>query len=202
MSLREIRACYDNDGVWVYQAYKPEIVAAALEKGTFSTGFNLERMTWIKPSFGWMLYRSGFASKHRQTAILKIKVCHEGFQEILGLAEMTSYDRARFESEDAWQRALKHSKVRVQWDPDRTLRLHKLERRAIQIGVRGEVVRRYVNEWILDMVEVTKLAVACGEAAKRQVEAPPVPEERVYTVDASIRARLRMDLPEAEQVHA
>ena len=196
MSLREIRASYDEEGVWVYQAYKPEIVAAALEKGTFGKGFSLERMTWIKPSFGWMLYRSGFASKHRQTAILKIKVCHEGFREILGLAELTSFDRSRFDTKGEWQLALKHSKVRVQWDPDRALRLHKLERRAIQIGIRGEVVSRYVNEWIVDMVEVTALAKACGEAARGRTQAPEVPEETVYPVSEVIRARLQMDREE------
>jgi len=192
MSLREVRACYDEQGIWVYQAYKPEIVAAALEKGTFGKGFGLERMTWIKPSFGWMLYRSGFASKRRQTAVLKIKLSHEGFQEILSNAEMTSYDRARFATENDWQVALKHSTVRVQWDPDRTLRLHKLERRAIQVGIRGEMVHRYINEWIIDLEEVTALALDCGVAAKNRTEPPAVPEERMYPVSDAIRSRLQM----------
>jgi hypothetical protein len=50
-------------------------------------------MTWIKPSFGWMLYRSGYATKHRQESILKIKLTHQGFQEILFQAIPTSFDR-------------------------------------------------------------------------------------------------------------
>ena len=83
MSERQIYAAYDDEGVYVYQAFKPSIVKAALDKGTFGAGFNMERMTWIKPSFGWILYRSGYATKTRQEAILKIKLTHEGFLKIL-----------------------------------------------------------------------------------------------------------------------
>ena len=80
MPEQRIYAHYDDQGIFVYQAYKPSIVKAALEKGTFGAGFNRERMTWIKPSFAWMLYRSGYATKTRQEAILKIKLTHEGFK--------------------------------------------------------------------------------------------------------------------------
>ena len=61
--MRKIFANYDEEGIYVYQAFKPTIVAAALKHGTFDKGFSLDRMTWIKPSFGWMLYRSGYATK-------------------------------------------------------------------------------------------------------------------------------------------
>ena len=70
---RRIFASYDDEGIYVYQAFTPTTVASALKRGTFDRGFSLDRMTWIKPSFGWMLYRSGYASKHRQEAILKIR---------------------------------------------------------------------------------------------------------------------------------
>ena len=39
--------------------------------------FNPTRMTWIKPSFAWVLYRSGYGRKHNQTRILKVKLAHE-----------------------------------------------------------------------------------------------------------------------------
>lgn len=79
----QVLAEYDDDGIYIYQAFKDNIVDAALKKGTFGEGFSLDRMTWIKPSFGWMLYRSGYATKKRQTRIVKVKMTHEGFQEIL-----------------------------------------------------------------------------------------------------------------------
>lgn len=184
---RRIYAAYDDEGIYVYQAFKPMIVAAALEKGTFGQGFNLERMTWIKPSFAWMLYRSGYATKTRQEAILKIKITHEGFLTILGESVETTYNPRVYDSPDDWRLALKKSKVRHQWDPERDLKLVKHPtRRAIQIGIRGWVVQKYVNEWIIELAEVTDLAHAIKNAKDKKQPLPPVPEERVYEVDKAL----------------
>lgn len=189
---RQILAQFDEQGIWVYQAFKPSIVRAALEKGTFGAGFSLERMTWIKPSFGWMLYRSGYATKSRQEAIAKVKLSHDGFRQILGQAVLTTYDPALHETEWDWHRALDASDVRVQWDPDRSLKLGRLERRAIQIGLRGAIVRRYVEDWIIGLEEVTELAQAVRKAVEAKTDLPSVPEERLYAVDAVTTKRLGM----------
>ena len=184
---RQIYADYDETGINVYQAFKPSIVKTALEQGTFGAGFNMERMTWIKPSFAWMLYRSGYATKTRQEAILKIKLTHEGFREILSHSVETSYNPSVYEDEDEWRRILKKSSVRHQWDPERNLKLGKLERRAIQIGIRGWVVEKYVNEWIIGLEEVTKLAHEIHNAVKNKgSDLPAVPSERVYPVDKTL----------------
>jgi hypothetical protein len=65
------------------------------------------RMTWIKPSFAWMLYRAGYGRKTGQTRILKLKLPHAAVAELLSACEC------------------KHggggSKGRVQWDPSRDL---------------------------------------------------------------------------------
>ncbi|WP_372367901.1 DUF4291 domain-containing protein [Candidatus Uabimicrobium sp. HlEnr_7] len=189
---KQIYAHFDNEGIYVYQAFKPEIVAAALEKGTFGKGFNMDRMTWIKPSFAWMLYRSGYASKHRQEAILKIKICHEGFLEILREAVPTSHDESLFSSEKEWHNKLKKSLVRYQWDPERDLHMRKIGRRAIQLGIRGEIVTRYVNEWIISLEEVTALAheVKNSLSAKKL---PSVPIESIYQIkDQDLRQQMQI----------
>ncbi|MEO1441051.1 MAG: DUF4291 domain-containing protein [Chloroflexota bacterium] len=190
---KQVLAAYDDEGVYVYQAFRPEIVQAALEKGTFDKGFGMDRMTWIKPSFGWMLHRSGYASKSRQQAIAKIKITHEGFRQALAWAVLTSWNPDAYSSADEWRAALKASPVRVQWDPDRTLADHKLERRAIQIGLRGKAVYAYVNEWIIGLEDVTALAHRIGELkrAKKAIEVD-VPDERVYPVEAEVMQRLGM----------
>lgn len=189
--MRQILAAYDEAGIFVYQAFNPAIVAAALEKGTFGQGFSLERLTWIKPSFGWMLHRSGYASQHNQEAILKIKLSHDGFLAILGQAVETSHNPRLYADIHRWKSALDKSDVRIQWDPDRDLYDHRLERRAIQIGMRGETVKRYVSEWILGLEEVTELARAVGAAVKSKAKTlPNVPEERVYPVGDDLRERL------------
>lgn len=155
--MRQILAQFDEGGIFVYQAFKPAIADRALRLGTFGKGFSLERMTWIKPSYKWMLYRSGYATKHGQERILKIQLSHAGFQTILAQAIPASYNRDLFATKLDWERALKLSEVRYQWDPDRNLRLERLERRAIQLGIRGGTVRSYVRDWILGIEDVTEL---------------------------------------------
>jgi len=185
--MKKIFASFDLEGIFVYQAFKPEIAEEALRLGTFGKGFNLERMTWIKPSFGWMLYRSGYGTKHRQERILKIKLSHAGFQAILFQGVPTVFDGNLFATELDWQKALNQGDVRYQWDPDRNLRLHKLERRAIQLGIRGNTVQNYVHKWIVGIEDVTALAQQIQSAiAHKMSELPLVPEERVYEVSPEI----------------
>lgn len=186
-----IYASYDDEGVFVYQAFTPETVEAALAKGTFGKGFNMDRMTWIKPSFAWMLYRSGYATKTRQQAILKIKLTHEGFLTILRESIETSYKRDIFEDIDDWRRQLKQSKVRHQWDPERYLTLGKHPtRRAIQIGIRDWLVEKYVNQWIIGLEEVTSLAKSVQDAKINSLPFPAVPDEQIYRVDEELINRL------------
>lgn len=193
--MRNVFASYDEQGIWVYQAFKPSIVESALLRGTLDKGFSLDRMTWIKPSFGWMLYRSGYASKHRQEAILKIKISHEGFREILSQSVETSFNPDLYESENHWRLALDHSEVRHQWDPDRSLIGERLERRAIQIGIRGETVQKYVRTWIIGLEEVTELAKRIGQAVReKRKETPEVPAEIEYTVSRELQQRLGITL--------
>jgi hypothetical protein len=190
METRQIYAAYDEAGVYVYQAYTPVIVQAALAKGTFGAGFSLDRMTWFKPSFGWMLYRSGYASKPNQEAILKIKLAHAGFLTILRRSVESTFNPRINTDEQAWKAALARSEVRHQWDPERHINGTKLARRAIQIGLRGETVRAYVDEWIIGLEDVTALAHTIHEAAANKQPLPDVPDERLYPVDDGLQQRL------------
>ena len=70
-------AQFDDEGVYFYQAYNDDIANWALEHQKFGGPlYNTARMTWIKPSFAWVLYRSGYGKKKNQTRILKIKLSH------------------------------------------------------------------------------------------------------------------------------
>nr|AUN37607.1 hypothetical protein [uncultured bacterium] len=192
MSERQIYAAYDDAGIYVYQAFMPSIVQAALAKGTFGDGFAFDRMTWIKPSFGWMLYRSGYATKPNQEAILKIKLSHAGFLAILRQSVPSTFDPSVFPSPSAWKSALSRLSVRHQWDPDRDVSGHTLQRRAIQIGISGATVLSYVNEWIIGLEDVTVLAQAIQAAVQAKLLLPDVPEERLYPVDEALQHSLGM----------
>ncbi len=187
---KQVLAAFDEEGVNVYQAFKPSIVEAALKHGAFAEGFNFERMTWIKPSFGWMLYRSGYATKHGQERILKIKLRHEGFRTILGRGVPTTYESGLFPTPEEWGLALQRGDVRYQWDPDRDLRLFRLERRAIQLGLSGGTVVQYAREWIIGLEDVTSLAHAVKAAIEQRSPPPTIPEEGIYPLDTSLRSQL------------
>ncbi|WP_413199926.1 DUF4291 family protein, partial [Nostoc piscinale] len=69
---RHILAQYDDQTVVVYQAYRPEIGHFAASNGYFGGEFSLERMSWIKPNFLWMMYRCGWGTKDGQEVVLAI----------------------------------------------------------------------------------------------------------------------------------
>ncbi|MFJ5543398.1 DUF4291 domain-containing protein [Micromonospora chalcea] len=191
----QIRAAFTADTVTVYQAYPPEIADAALRAGRFVPPFKRERVTWIKPSFRWMMYRCGWALKPGQERVLAVDVSRTGFEWALRHACLSSYDPRLHPDREAWRRGLRASPVRVQWDPERSLRLAPLPYRSLQVGLSGEAVHRYVDEWVLGLTDVTGLARSvhgrltdgdeAGAAALVPVEQPyPLPAEVARIVDA------------------
>ncbi|WP_410609628.1 DUF4291 domain-containing protein [Amycolatopsis sp. lyj-109] len=150
---RQIRAVQTETTVRVYQAYSPEIADAALAKQTFVAPFKRDRMTWVKPSFRWMAYRCGYGRKPGQERILAIDITRDGFEWALTHAALSKPHRDQDTA--AWKQQLKTSPVRIQWDPERDLHHTALNFRAIQIGLSGEAVDHYVDEWITAITDVT-----------------------------------------------
>ncbi len=144
MERREIRADYDDQSIVVYQAYSPAIADAAVAAQRFVPPFKMERMTWIKPSFLWMMYRCGYARKEGQERVLAVRITREGFDWAVSNA---------VESNIKGKPA-----VRVQWDPERGLRHEALPHRSIQIGLTRDAVEKYVHEWTVGITDVTALA--------------------------------------------
>jgi hypothetical protein len=193
--MRQIRASYTAETITVYQAYAPEIARPALAAGRFVAPFRRERMTWIKPSFLWMMYRCGWATKPGQEHVLAVEITRAGFEWALAHACLSHYDRDRYTGHDDWSRQLKASPVRVQWDPERSLRLGALPHHSLQVGLSGEAVHRYVDEWLVSLTDVTPLAheihslVRANEEPEARallpVENPyPLPPEVATTIAA------------------
>lgn len=91
-------------------------------------------MSWIKTNFLWMMYRSAWATKSGQERILAVRIQREGFEAILSQA---------LTGDDEKKRGTKQkSLVRLQWDPDHTPSGTCEQRRAIQLGLRGEVINK------------------------------------------------------------
>jgi len=156
MIQKEIRAVYDDNTVRVYQAYCREIAEEAVMLGTFVKRFKMERMTWIKPSFLWMMYRCGWELKENQERVLAIDIKREAFDYLVENAVVSTYSESLNISFDEWKKRIKESEVRVQWDPERDIYGNPLDYRSIQLGLRGEAVRKYVNEWIVNIEDITE----------------------------------------------
>ncbi|MDR2736140.1 MAG: DUF4291 domain-containing protein [Gracilibacteraceae bacterium] len=180
---RQIRAVFDETTIRVYQAYSDAIANAALENGVFvSPPYKIDRMTWIKPSFLWMMYRSGWGHKDAgQKRILAIDITRDGFE--WALAHSCPSHPNPDMSQEEWKQLKHKSPVRVQWDPERNLRLQALPYRSIQIGLSKEAAGQYVNQWILRITEITPLAhtihklVQTGDTNQAQ---RLLPEEKPY----------------------
>jgi len=191
--FREIRGRYDADSITVYQAYGPQIAVPAAATGRFPSAFKRERMTWIKPSFLWMMYRSGWANKTGQEHVLAIRITRSGFEWALRHSAFAHFDSAAHEDQAQWKASLT-APVRIQWDPERDTAFRPLPFRSLQVGLSGEAVRRYCDEWIVGIEDVTELAHEIGRSVTAgQHVADRLPEEQPYPTPPDLRELLGMD---------
>lgn len=181
-SGQHILAQQNEDTIIVYQAFNPRITSYAVDHQYFGgPHYSYNRMTWIKPNFLWMMYRCGWAAKENQKRVVAIEVSKEHFDEILTGAVPSSFKADKYETRERWQAAVKNSDVRLQWDPDHDPYGGKLERRAIQLGMRGKVQEQFGKEWIRSIEDITDFVLEQGKlVATRRLEQLMVIEEQVY----------------------
>lgn len=145
----------DNQ-IIVYQAFNPKIANYAVKNQKFGgSHYNFERMSWIKPNFLWMMYRAGWAMKEHQQNILAIWLPLEKFSEIYNSAVHSSFIPQIYQTEENWKQQMQNSNVRLQWDPDHDPFGNKIERRAVQLGLKGETLRKFGTEWITKIEDIT-----------------------------------------------
>jgi Domain of unknown function (DUF4291) len=178
-SGKHILAQFDDTSIIVYQAYCPAIARFAVKNQRFGGKFSFERMSWIKPNFLWMMYRSGWASKQDQEHILAIRIPRTCFDQLLREAIASSFRASGFALEAEWNAAIARSEVRLQWDPDHDPAGNKQERRAVQLGLRGETLEKFGHEWIVEIQDITAFV---KEQAHRSHKELLLPREEVYEV--------------------
>lgn len=191
-SGRHVLAQYDDDSVVLYQAYKPSIGRYAAAHQRFGGEFRYERMSWVKPNFLWMMFRSGWGTKEDQQTTLAVWVTRAGFDAMLAAAVHTKFVPEVYGSQHAWERAMRDSPVRLQWDPDHDPGGGRVERRAVQLGLAGDVLKSYGTDWIVRVEDVSP-AVEAQRPHRHATERALLvtPREEVYRVrDAAVAARL------------
>ncbi len=180
-SGRHVLAQYDEETIVVYQAYRPSIGRFAVENGWFGGEFKFSRMSWIKPNFLWMMYRSSWGAAEGQETVLAIRLRRAFFDSLLSQAVRSTFNATLFESGAAWRAAVTRSDVRLQWDPDHTPTGEACERRAIQLGLRGSVLEDYGKREIVEVIDMTDFV---GEqrpsASSWRIGSLLTPAEHVY----------------------
>jgi hypothetical protein len=192
MEEKKVRAVFDKNSITVYQAYNSAIANAAVQKQKFiSPLFKMERTTWIKPSFLWMMHRSWWGTKENQENILAIKISHEGWEWALEHSCLSHFSLVIHKSQANWKEKLQNSPVKVQWDPEKDIQLNNLNYRCIQVGLTGESVHKYVNEWIMNIEDITP---ACKEIYRKvqtgdiKTAKSLLPKEKEYPLPEKIRS--------------
>lgn len=198
---RQIRATYDADTITVYQAYSEAIALPAVraQKLNAAPSFKPGRMTWIKPSWAWMMYRAGYSFKDSgQERILAITMKHEHFLGLLEKGTLSNHAPAADASTTKGQE--QKADVRIQWDPERTAKLDVLPYRSIQIGISGALSKQWVAEWIVSIKDVTDTARELKKVLDEDpevsletlLERGLIPREKQYTMPEHIIQRLEM----------
>ncbi len=159
-SGQHILAQFDDATIIVYQAYSPRIGNFAREHGYFGGDFKYSRMSWIKPNFLWMMYRSHWGQAEGQEVVLALRLKRRFFDSLLAQAVPSSFDAQAFASREGWAAAVAQSDVRLQWDPDHLPTGEKCQRRAVQLGLRGTTLEAYGKR---ELVEIRDMSAFVAE---------------------------------------
>ena len=194
MNERVIRALYDSGTITVYQAFNADIARVAVKHQTFvSPPFKMERMTWIKPSFLWMMYRAGWATKENQEHILSIRIKREGFEWALRNATLSHFDDAVHSDREGWKETLQGSPVRIQWDPEKDIHSQPLPYRSIQIGLSGIAVEKYLADWIVGVEDISTYCRHIRqllEAGQAEAAMAMLPVEKEYPLPEGVATNI------------
>jgi hypothetical protein len=192
---KHILAHFDADTIVVYQAYRPSIGDYAIRHREFGGDFSYARMSWIKPNFLWMMYRSSWGTKEGQETTLGLRLRRRFFDSVLAQSVASSFKQSDWASQEEWKASLARSNVRLQWDPDHNPNGNPLARRAIQLGLRGPLLGDFGKREIVEVIDMTEFVAEQRELLSRVgVGELCTPAERVYVPDdAAIARRLKLD---------
>jgi Domain of unknown function (DUF4291) len=179
---RHIIAFQEDDLIVVYQAYHEKTVEFAIKNQILGgSRFSYERMSWIKPNFLWMMYRCGWAQKENQKRVIAIWLKKTDFENILEQAVFSSFNSKIYENENDWKHHLQKSNVRLQWDPDHDPFGNKVERKAIQLGLKGKALEEFGKRQIVKIEDVTEFVMEQHIfVVENKIEKLQVPKETIY----------------------
>lgn len=188
---RHVLAHYDDETIVVYQAYCPAIGQYAAQHGTFGVGFSYARMSWIKTNFLWMMYRSGWGTKENQEVTLAFRLRRTFCDSLLAQAVPSTWVQELHPTREDWSAAVGKSSVRLQWDPDHHPSGARLDRRAVQLGLRGSALEDFGQRELLEVLDLSDFVAQQRNRLADDPNALFTPRERVYhPADPAVSAKL------------
>lgn len=117
----------------------------------------------------------------------------EAFKNYLENAVYSSYNKKLGISREEWQDQIKESSVRLQWDPDHDPFGNKLERRAIQIGLRNEFTRSFAKDDIILIENISDFVKEQYQfVLNDDLDNLIVPEEKPLLFDEVLNKKLNL----------
>lgn len=191
-----IRADYDQETIVVYQAYNAQIATPAIANNHFVDPFSFRRMTWVKPSFLWMMERSNWGQKSNQECTLAIRLKRESWEKALSLGVLSSFKSRVYTSKAEWEAKQRGAAVQLQWDPERSLRGQKLEYRSIQVGIGRSLIQEFSDDWIVEIKDYSPLVRKLHQLCKSGMHDKAkklLPKEKVYPLSQELKNRIGAD---------
>lgn len=192
-AYHQIRALYDRDTITVYQAYNQQIAQLAVQQQKFVSPFSFHRMTWIKPSFLWLMERSHWATKSNQNHILAIRIQRDFWEYLLQQSIHTVPTLSVHKNGEHWFESFENAKVHIQWDPERNLKGTKLEQRSIQIGISRFLIQAFNNTAIHSIQDITPLVTKMAQfrrLGKYKHAEKLLPKQRIYPLNDALKKHL------------
>ena len=127
------------------------------------------------------MYRCGWAEKENQERVLAIDIKREAFDKIVKNALFSTYTDDIDISKEEWQKLVKSSDVRIQWDPEKDIEGRNLSYRSIQLGIGNNAVKEYVNDWIVHIEDITPYVKELNISRRKGIDITSfLPNEQVY----------------------
>lgn len=150
----------------------------------------------LKPNFLWMMYRSDWGRSDLQEVVLAIRLRRTFFDSLLEQAVFSSFGASGLSDHDQWKAAVNASDVRLQWDPDHLPTGGKCERRAVQLGLRGETLEAFGKRESVEIIDVSDFVAEQREHISNWKSGTLVtPTERVYDpADSSVAEHVGLNV--------
>ena len=87
--------------------------------------------------------------------VLAVYVDRKALFELLDESVSAKYEPIQYPQKREWDKAVRAADVLTQWDPEYDLCDHRMKRMAIQIGLRGNALRTYASDLILQVSDVS-----------------------------------------------